>query len=371
MGLRRATFTFIAASMLVTLPAVAVPRAFVSGHGLDTNPCSVTQPCRSFAAALLTLSPNGEVVALDSAGYGTLTIGQPATFVAPLGVHAGISATAGDAVTVNVAVAGAVNLRNLYINSQGASNGINFIAGSELSIEHCVVSGFSSRDILISVTPPAGNAHVKIFDTIVKDSGDSGISADTPLPNNLLVSIDRSHIDGNLSDGIVTDRAEVAVSNSVADSNGTGVHLRGAGRAFGQVGIDSSVVSNNSAIGVYLQTNNQSLVMHNSMIVNIAAYGITGSGKISVDHTSISGCNYATNTNNATMTLSNSLITENGAGVSGLGSTITVSGCTISYNGQGVLTDAMTTVYSTGDNTFTGNSTDVQAPSVLSTLTKK
>ena len=63
-------------------------RTFVSHSGLDTNPCSVDSPCRSFAAAITQTNPSGEVVAVDSAGYGPVTISQSVTIVAPLGVHA-------------------------------------------------------------------------------------------------------------------------------------------------------------------------------------------------------------------------------------------------------------------------------------------
>ena len=38
---------------LASMPAHAQPlRVFVSGLGLDTNPCTVTQPCRTFQQAL-------------------------------------------------------------------------------------------------------------------------------------------------------------------------------------------------------------------------------------------------------------------------------------------------------------------------------
>src|SRR6188768_3004004 len=45
---------------------VTVQRTFVSTAGDDTNPCSATQPCRSFATAIANTTAGGEVLAIDS-----------------------------------------------------------------------------------------------------------------------------------------------------------------------------------------------------------------------------------------------------------------------------------------------------------------
>jgi hypothetical protein len=57
-------------SALASMPAHAQRRVFVSGLGLDTNPCTVTQPCRTFQQAYNTVAANGEIDVLDPAGYG-------------------------------------------------------------------------------------------------------------------------------------------------------------------------------------------------------------------------------------------------------------------------------------------------------------
>ena len=65
--------TFIITAF-VSMPAHAQQRVFVSGLGFDTNPCTVTQPCRTFQQAYNTVPANGEIDVLDPAGYGPLTI---------------------------------------------------------------------------------------------------------------------------------------------------------------------------------------------------------------------------------------------------------------------------------------------------------
>src|SRR5215831_9302062 len=66
--------------VLMTVSQAAVPRAFVSTQGLDTNPCSAVQPCRSFNQALTVVQPGGEIIVQNSGGYSTgFTITQSVT----------------------------------------------------------------------------------------------------------------------------------------------------------------------------------------------------------------------------------------------------------------------------------------------------
>src|ERR1700692_3722766 len=54
-------------------------RSFVSSSGVDTNPCTITQPCATFAHAYTMVGANGIVAALDPGKYGPLTITGPVT----------------------------------------------------------------------------------------------------------------------------------------------------------------------------------------------------------------------------------------------------------------------------------------------------
>jgi hypothetical protein len=80
---------------LVAAQAFAAQRTFVASTGLDVNPCSITQPCRAFAAALALTDPDGEIIVKDSAGYGRVTIDRSVTITSPPGIYAGISVLAG------------------------------------------------------------------------------------------------------------------------------------------------------------------------------------------------------------------------------------------------------------------------------------
>jgi hypothetical protein len=63
----------LAITALASLPAQA-QLVFVSAHGLDTNPCTVTQPCRTFQQAYNIAPANSEIDVLDPAGYGPVLI---------------------------------------------------------------------------------------------------------------------------------------------------------------------------------------------------------------------------------------------------------------------------------------------------------
>src|SRR5882672_11716567 len=85
--------------------AGTAPRTFVASTGVDSNPCSRPAPCRSFTAAVAQTASGGSVIALDSAGYGPVTISQSISLIAPPGIYAGITATSGNAITISGAAA--------------------------------------------------------------------------------------------------------------------------------------------------------------------------------------------------------------------------------------------------------------------------
>lgn len=163
-----------AATLIATLASsgayAQATRTFVSGHGSDENPCSLTAPCRSFAGAITKTSPGGEIAVLDTAGYGAVTITKAISIVNEEGVEAGISVTSGDGITINAGTSDVVNLRGLtLVGAGGSGNGITFNTGGTLNIQNCVIRGFGigtglnlaptvSSDINVSDTIASGNS---------------------------------------------------------------------------------------------------------------------------------------------------------------------------------------------------------------------
>jgi hypothetical protein len=160
--------------ILVVFPFIAFAqnnRSFVATFGNDANSCALGTECRSISKALTVTNAGGEIIAVNSGGYGTFVITKSVVVVAPLGVDAAITGTAVSAVDVNAAGA-AVVLRGLDLNSQGGQYGILGEDFATLSIENCTFDGFTSNGILI-----LASAGVKTYirDSIVRNSGNVGI----------------------------------------------------------------------------------------------------------------------------------------------------------------------------------------------------
>jgi hypothetical protein len=135
----------VALFSLGSVAASALPLTYVASYGNDANSCSRAMPCRSFAGALVNTDPGGLITALDTGGYGSVTINKSVTVVAPPGVYAGVTAGGGTpAITVAAAASDFVTLRGLYLNNQGGTQGVLFTSGLQLLIESVTLTGFTT-----------------------------------------------------------------------------------------------------------------------------------------------------------------------------------------------------------------------------------
>jgi len=95
---------------MAAAPASALrQRTFVSGgvNGTDANAafdCDLTHPCRTFNVAIGAASAGGEVVILDTAGYGPFTINKSIKVIGPSGVYGGISVQGGAGATTGIVI---------------------------------------------------------------------------------------------------------------------------------------------------------------------------------------------------------------------------------------------------------------------------
>jgi len=284
-------------------------RTWVSPAGLDSNPCTREQPCRNFAAAITAVAAGGEVVALESAGYGPVTITKSVTIVAPVGVHAAIAPSSGAAITVSAADTDHVVLRNLYLNSQGASKGIDADMVAALYVESCVISGFIDRGIWFD--PTTSGARLYVSDTAVRRSGSIGI--DVLGGTGIRATIDSVRLHQNFN-AIAVISAEVTIRESVASGGGTLGFYAGSGS---KVMIENSVSTRNR-FGYYAQ-----------------AGGVM----------SMTRCAATSNS-------------DYGVLADGTGSTIYVSDSTIAANATGVSGQSSGVLTSRGNNTLQANTTN-------------
>src|SRR5687767_8122453 len=74
------TLALVGFTLILTPIANAqASRTWVSGVGDDVNPCSRTAPCKTFAGAISKTARDGEIDALDPAGFGAVTITKSIT----------------------------------------------------------------------------------------------------------------------------------------------------------------------------------------------------------------------------------------------------------------------------------------------------
>ncbi len=304
--------------------AATAKRTFVASNGNDANPCSITAPCRGFTAALAQTVSGGEILVLDSAGYGPVSINQAVSIIAPPGVYAGISVLSGTGIFVNPG-SGTVVLSGLTINGLGGTLGINFQSGT-LRIERTTVSGFPSAGLGESLGAPAA---LLIHDSAFIANG-FGIFVAT-------------------STGIVT----VEIDASRFEQNSTGAAF--ADNVSGTV--SGSSFSGNSFVGVFTQpgpSGPNNMTFRNCVFsANATAAlvaGLTGGAAVLTQVT-------------------DSEISDNpGSGVlSQPGATITLSNTTITRNGTGIFNNGGAT-QSFQENRLYGNTTD---GSFLSTIGKQ
>jgi hypothetical protein len=167
---RKLALTFVLLLVVATSATAQNPRSFVSITGVDTNTCAVGFPCRSFTRAMSQTNTGGEIVALDSGGYGPFAINRAVHIVAAPGQHVAITVPpGGSGIVISTSAASPVVISGININVGSGGYGIIALSYDSLTIDRCVIDG-GSNGILIG--SPASTARYVISDTTVKNSTD-------------------------------------------------------------------------------------------------------------------------------------------------------------------------------------------------------
>lgn len=225
------TFGALALTIAFATAAQAVTfRSHVSISGSDANTatnCSRPNPCRNFAAAYSVTSPGGEIVALDSGGFGGLTITTAVTVMAIPGQVAFTAVAAGtNGIVVNAGANDVVILRNITFGASGAAN-TNGVAHSsgKLVIENCAFAQLTNGLVLNGINAK-GAARNSTF-----NGNSRGIYVTSGILDVDLCQIAFNSIEGIRADGAgeVAITTVVRVSRSDILSNAIGVHMFNAG----------------------------------------------------------------------------------------------------------------------------------------------
>src|SRR5262249_59932875 len=123
-----------AATRLPSPPPAPITRTYVSGTGNDSSPCTASQPCATFQAALALTLAGGEIFVLNSADYGPVTINK-AVSITSEGAAGGIFSNNGAGLTHNAGGGGGVNPRGLPLaGAEAGATGGPFLFGHALTI---------------------------------------------------------------------------------------------------------------------------------------------------------------------------------------------------------------------------------------------
>jgi hypothetical protein len=140
-----AALAAVAAAHARALPAAT--RTFVSGLGDDGNTatsCPRAKPCRTLAAAYTVTKKGGEIIALDPADYGPITITAAVSLLGNIDALIGVASNS-TGVTINAAAADRVVIRNFTISGADATNtkGIALNSG-QLALLHSTLKQLST-----------------------------------------------------------------------------------------------------------------------------------------------------------------------------------------------------------------------------------
>jgi hypothetical protein len=313
----------VACCVAVASSNAAQQRSFVASDGSDVNNCTRSSPCRSFGAAIAQTLAGGEVIVLDSAGYGPVTITGPISIIAPAGVYAGISVSSGAGVTVNAAGTDVVALRGLDIVAlAGASDGIVVQGGKRVVIDRCAVSGFSSGSAL--ALQGIGLTGIDVSDSVLRDSQFGASFTNTTYVSE--INFTRVRLEGNATGVSATGAALLLtmVDTQVQSSPGNGLHFN---PAVGTVRFEmqrGAISGSNTAVNAAPTTSgakvlgvvNEVLVADNSFgLVANAGAGATATLEVwnSVVRNNTSGIR--AQQAGSTIMLRNNVIVDNGIGI--------------------------------------------------------
>jgi hypothetical protein len=222
-------------------------RTFVSGKGVDTNPCSLSAPCRSFAQAITQTNAGGEITILDPAGYGAVTITTAVSIVNDGVGEAGVTVTSGDAITISAGATDVINLRGLTLVGGGVgANGVTFNSGGTLNMQNCVIRGFTGNGIN---AVPTAVSNFNISDTVVSNNGSNGILMFTGNGfGGPIATFTRVQAVGNVNAGIFVNGgnaplhgAQATATNTVASDSTSGFGFIAGSRATFTIALSAAL----------------------------------------------------------------------------------------------------------------------------------
>lgn len=224
---------------MLSAPAHAqATRTWVSGVGDDVNPCSRTAPCKTFAGAISKTATGGVINAIDSGGFGGLTITKSITIDGGGNtVSSLVSGTNG--IIINASAASDVVLRNIDVTGVDSApeectslSGVKILGARSVRIDHVAISGFKQ-----AIEAPLTSSSADIFvdmafnDLDIANNCTYGIRLAPDAGHHGRATIDGTTVTGSNIALSVGAGAEAWVSNSKFFLNNQAIERTGGARA--------------------------------------------------------------------------------------------------------------------------------------------
>jgi hypothetical protein len=260
-----------------------VVRTWVSGVGDDVNPCSRTAPCKTWAGAISKTAAGGEINALDSGGFGTVTITK-SIIIDGNAQHASALNSGGiNGFNINDSATATPNtikvvLRNLAIDGASATilglNGIRFTSGKDLTVENVYIANQSNRGIDIQRAANAPLSTVNIVNTTIQTCGSAAIGVNAVASTGAVrLAIHNSRLMNCASGLFAGQSSEISMSNTLISNNSVaGVDAS----SNSVVNVDNSTIMNNATA---VQTSSTAVIrLSRDLIVqnSVRAFGVSG-----------------------------------------------------------------------------------------------
>ena len=294
----RAVIALALLGLAAAAPVLSAPiqRTFVRSTGVDTNPCSLALPCRSFNVAIANTLSGGEVVILDTAGYGPMLIDKEIKIIGPTGVYGGISTiNAGtDGITINAGNSDVVTLRGLDVTGLGGLNGINVVNADTVYIQATSVSGFFQPGGACVRLNTARSMGLVIVDSFLHDC-ETGVRVNgSSAANRPVVDVENARFVGMDTGLSLSGNYAVNLRNSTVITGGIGVLTSDTiDNTFSRLNVDDSLFTTN--FGGAIKTTGSGtaapiFAISNSRFHQNFALVLHGFGQVSIDRiTAITG----------------------------------------------------------------------------------
>jgi hypothetical protein len=221
------------------------------GVGDDANPGSRTAPCKTFVGAIAETAAGGEIDALDSGGFGALTIKQSVTIDGGPNL-ASVLVSGTPAITIAAGDNDVVTLRHLKFQGINATAtpgtyGIRIVSAGEVHIEDCVIQNFGNVGIDWESTTSGGKLFVSNTEILNNLGGGflmkpSGVQATATLDH--VFALD------NLFGFKAQDGADVTITSSVASGNAQNGFQTITAAGVAHMHLESDLASENQQNGI-------------------------------------------------------------------------------------------------------------------------